>query len=517
MKHPLPILLLFLCPILLKAQQPVHEDSLRAMQWLFGYAPENGDPLVGGSLLDFRASPLVPDTFPIPFSFDRLSTIICDQNGEILLYTNGIYIGNGLGDTIINGTGLNPGIFADDFANWGYPLSGGALILPFPEHPDLYILLHERYDYFNNNQTISTLDFFFSVIDISTQNGVVLSKNNTLLQDTLDVGKIGAVRHANGRDWWILNAEFDKNSFHTFLLSPQGVDLQFSQEIGNPIQKDAGIGQAVFSLKGDQYARNDGNLLGGPHLVQLFDFDRCAGTLSNYREAIIPDSSFSSGLAFSPSGQFLYAAVTNKLYQFDTQASDLQASMQLIAEWSGAYSPFPPFRADFAHLALGPDHKIYICHAYTAPSLHVIEFPDLPGASCGFSEMGVLLPTFNKRTMPNLPNFRLAHLPASPCDTLSPMTPIVELPNENLEESWRIQPNPVGPGQMVELHFTAPYPQPLQAQIMNNQGQTLHTRSIPPNTTRINVSTAHLQPGIYWIILEHPSGKRSTQKLVVAR
>ena len=41
-----------------------------------------------------------------------------------------------------------------------------------------------------------------------------LPENKIIVEDTLVVGKVTAVRNANGRDWWLLANEYKKNSFY---------------------------------------------------------------------------------------------------------------------------------------------------------------------------------------------------------------------------------------------------------------------------------------------------------------
>ncbi|MCO6491920.1 MAG: hypothetical protein J5I98_26120, partial [Phaeodactylibacter sp.] len=69
---------------------------------------------------------------------------ICDTAGNLLFYTNGIYVANALHQPMENGGGLNPGSHATQQGSGGrgYILDQGALILPVPESDSLYYLLH---------------------------------------------------------------------------------------------------------------------------------------------------------------------------------------------------------------------------------------------------------------------------------------------------------------------------------------------------------------------------------------
>jgi hypothetical protein len=50
--------------------------------------------------------------------------------------------------------------------------------------------------------------------------------------------------------------------------------------------------------------------------------------------------------------------------------------------------------------------------------LHVIHSPDEPGEACQYQQHGITLPTYNSKSIPNHPNYRLGPLDGSPCDTL---------------------------------------------------------------------------------------------------
>lgn len=52
--------------------------------------------------------------------------------------------------------------------------------------------------------------------------GSVISKNYILINDSMNVGKIAACKHGNGRDWWIVIHRVNTNRFFKFLLTPYG-------------------------------------------------------------------------------------------------------------------------------------------------------------------------------------------------------------------------------------------------------------------------------------------------------
>ena len=78
------------------------------------------------------------------------------------------------------------------------------------------------------------------------------------------------------------------------------------------------------------------------------------------RNIPIDDSNSFGGAAFSPNSRFLYVTSVLDVYQYDTEASDIAASMVHIAHWDSTYSPGPPFATVFDIAQLAPDGKIYI-------------------------------------------------------------------------------------------------------------------------------------------------------------
>jgi hypothetical protein len=469
-------------------------DSLRDYRWQIGYGSNPNTTEYGGTDFNFHESPVELSYQYRELNFDITNASICDQNGELLFYSNGIRICNSFGDTITNGNGLNPGIFADEFEDYGYPVPNGAFILPAPENNGLYSLIHERFDLFNNGGDATSFHLYFSLVDMTSPQGLVMSKNNLILYDTFDVGHTTAVRHANGRDWWILKARFDTNQFHTFLLDPSGIQLKFTQPVGNPIDGNGGLSQAVFSPDGTKYARNDGSLIAGPQFVKLYDFDRCSGILSNMREAIIPDTSYGSGIAFSPNSRYLYTTITDAVFQYDTEAPDFNASQELLATWEGDYCPAFPLAANFFMMQLAPDNKIYINSTNGVNCMHVIHNPDQAGVDCNFEKMGLQLPTYNSFSLPHFPYFRLGALPGSPCDTLG----LTDATSPKLRPplSLTLAPNPATDHLSIQLKNLSNLD---RLEVRDALGKQMMAIQLAPETDKLSFDISNLPNGIYFI------------------
>jgi hypothetical protein len=229
------------------------------------------------------------------------------------------------------------------------------------------------------------------------------------------------------------------------LVTPNGVSVDGTQAIGEIRPRD--VGQVCFSPDGSKFAY----YYGANTDLEVFDFDRCTGLLSNPVHIPIDDSNFAGGVAFSPNSRYVYVSSTKDVYQYDAEAPDIEASMVHIAEWDSFYSPFPPFATGFDLAQLAPDGQVYIATGNSTLSLHVIHNPDEPGLACNMEQHGVVLPRYYANSLPNHPNYFLGPVDGSVCDSLgiNTLTPTLS----RGEGVVRAFPNPSADG-----HFVLRYP-----------------------------------------------------------
>lgn len=387
--------------------------------WLMGYGSNTSSSIFGGSVIDFNT--FLPDIYYDfrEMNFSQVNASICDTTGNLLFYTNGIYIANVLGEPMVNGLGLNPGSHAQSNQDYGYILDQGAMVLPVPENTIQFYLLHMDKELDESIPTLYSKHFYYSLVDMSEGGGLgaVMQKNQVILSNYLDKGKLSAVRHANGRDWWVLARKYGTNQYYRISISRKGIQVLNIQEIGSPIPSNS-IGQAVFSPDGTKYASiNVAGVIGDPIHINIYNFDRCSGQLINQVQFTYADTASCAGIAISPNSRFLYVSSFRYLYQYDLWASDIEASRITVAEWDG-FVEDNFFATTFYLAQLAPDGKIYINSNNSVSYLHVINQPDLPGLLCDVCQHCVDLPTKNSFSLPNFPNYRLHHLEGSPCDTL---------------------------------------------------------------------------------------------------
>jgi len=404
----------FICLFFLFSLSAQKYDNI----WLFGYnASVPNAPGYGGSVVDFSLIP--PDIYyePREMNFRFTNGGICDSVGNLLFYSNGIYIANGLHAPMDNGLEINPGIYADNNPD-GYRLPQGVIGLPAPGSSNYYYLIHTNMEYPVGDLSLYTSKLYFSKIDMSQAQGLgtVVEKNMVIIEDIMEPGKLTACKHANGRDWWLFMRRYGSNEYHATLLNASGFENKGVQTIGDSIISP-NLGQNIFSPDGSKFVELSMHSIEEGNFLNIYEFDRCTGELSNPVHITYADSAWSGGCAISPNSRFLYVSSFRFVYQYDLWATDIEASKDTVAIWDGFFVP-PVFATTFFLAQLAPDGKIYISANNSVPYLHVINNPDLPGDSCDVCQHCIELPTWNAFSMPNFPNYRLGTLEGSQCDTL---------------------------------------------------------------------------------------------------
>ncbi|MEO8150559.1 MAG: T9SS type A sorting domain-containing protein [Bacteroidia bacterium] len=304
------------------------------------------------------------------------------------------------------------------------------LIIPFPNDSNqCYVICAD---------VVNTAIFglYYSIVNIQLNSGLGgVTQKNIQLQSFPQVDCLNAVKHGNGRDWWLFFRRWDgigntpNNEFHSYLITPNGITNYTIQNVGSLIT--SGGGNIAFTKDGKKivYTNWEG-------LIEKYDFDRCTGIISNpVTIKQIPPTGFNFyfGSALSPSGNVLYVSyqvsTTSYLFQYDLTAPNIAASVDTL--WTQSS---PIYGA--GHLRRAPDYKIYFTCAYvplTAPmypyadsiynmynmNLSVINTPDSLGAACNFLPYSFYLG--GKRTywgLPNNPDYDLGPDSGSVCDTI---------------------------------------------------------------------------------------------------
>ena len=280
--------------------------------------------------------------------------------------------------------------------------------------------------------------FYYSLVDMSLNNGAgyVLQKN-VQLQTFQTADCVTAIKHGNGRDWWVMIREWSYtqslNNIFLYLITPTGISLFSQQNIGTSYV-GGGLQSIAFNNKGDKFYTciNSG-------LLERFDFDRCTGVISNDTILAPIASTWARrywGLALSPDDSKLFVSTmlvgndTSYFVQYDLNASNFLASADTLLAL--------PKDDRIGLVKLGPDSKIYLsCIANSLDcgfdylycdttwnnineNLSVVNYPDSLGAACDFQPFSFYLGGHRSYYgLPNNPNYELGPLRGSTCDSLT--------------------------------------------------------------------------------------------------
>jgi len=448
---------------------------------------------------------------PIPLSSNITSpgvvsfASIANNSGELLFYTAGV-------DLTLFPMRIfdkNGNVMHDGDSLKGYPwVCQGSMIIPFPnDSSKYYIFISDRDGAIGNS-------LYYSIVDMSLNNGLgsVIARENLMLSDHINE-KLNAVKHANGRDWWLIVQSTNTDSlFHKFLISPTGISGPFNQLIGSGDNRNKAHGQMIFSKDGRRLG-----LVSSNATVDLFDFDRCTGELFNYigvGEGVTSAPNFYYGCSFSPNGNVFYTSSIRyeykNIYQYDLTASDIQSSKQLIYSYpdTGLLQ-----NVEMGMHLLGPDDRIYIAKGiypgtpnwdtYYTHHMDVISNPDNIGLGCNFLASSFDLG--NGKTINGLPtmlNYNLGPVSGSVCDSL--FNGIEE--EKELKDYIEIFPNPFE--NSITIHSL--YSITGKIVIQDELGKIVFIEKFEGNKT---FETSFLNSGVYFVKVE-TNNKTYIEKII---
>jgi Secretion system C-terminal sorting domain len=420
-------------------------------------------------------------------------------------------------------------------------------IIPMPSNDSLY------YKFSVNLYNLAGLDYpvgiDYCIIDMHANAGLgrVIEKDVSLVSyETISgispvASYIKAIRHGNGRDWWLMakstvyNADLEPNLFFLLVLvTPEGIELQ-EIPINEPVSF-SNIFLIGFSKNGDKFF-SISPLDDGPDIF-VYDFDRCTGELSNQRS--IEDTPDTNGLSpllwdaeFSPNGRYLYVNTSYTgcdearylLLQYDLEDENPALTRDTLLYY--LESGYEEFFVGAGSMKLAPDNKIYYsrpiasCWHYLWPypdtlyneinmNLSVINNPDSVFPSCNFEEFSFSLG--GARTyygLPNNPNFALGAVDNFCDTTANGLNDSQKFLNTNLN----IFPNPCYNNCQIQYK---PAKSIGNITISNMEGKVIFKEeNISVNLLQhgYEVNTAAFAKGVYFVTLV--SGNQNVTKKLV--
>ena len=448
--------------------------------------------------LDSAGYTLDSANFKMPFRAAQGN--LSDENGNLLMVTNGCWIADATGDTMMNGGGLIPNPFTYDWCDsfTGIPYPHAALFLPYPDDSNKVVLIHQSGTTTSN---VFSDGLYYSIIDKTLNNGlgaVVVGQKNIQIPQADLVPGMAACKHANGRDWWIVVFEHNSDLIFIYLLSPTGIALIGQQHLGITPIANLG-GQKDFSPDGKKFAHiyYEGPNGSVQNYIRIFDFDRCTGVFSNGLEISYNEPIGGVGIAFSPNSKELYATNFNKIYQINVDTTDIAASMDTVAINDGYYSPLPPLQSNFWMTYRAANGKIYISSGNSVIDMHFINYPDSDGVACDVKQHSVRMPCYIFRSHVYHPNYYLG------CDTTLGCPCLI---NTGLNQfgghdfKVKLSPNPGRFG--FDILYLLPQNKSGELSVYDLQGRLMHREHLPPWSTMQSISATNWAPGVYQVRME---------------
>ena len=361
------------------------------------------------------------------FGLSESSSSICDSNGNLMFYSNGITLYNKFNKFVKDGNDLGFSFNPNETTS-----RQGTLLLKHPDNDSLIFLFCTDYQGRSGG-------LVYSIINIhgNSDSGEVLSKKIKLVSPVNE--SIHAVNHQNGRDIWIVCHSVGGDLFHLFLLKKDGVNIcPMTNSIGWPHSNDKLDAQTnlKFSPNGKMITQHEtywGN-------TETFSFDSETGKMKD----TIFFSRFISvpGFDYSSNSKVLYLNQVDSITQIELETK----KKTRIKNFDQNKLP--------EQIQLGPDGKIYGA-IYQSRDLFVIDRPERAGDSCRV----IIKKNFLQNTgLTAMPNFNQSYFNTNSIDYRYEQNCISNSINflgkdtfNSISYNWRIKKI----GKSVEATYTA--------------------------------------------------------------
>ncbi|MBO3272338.1 T9SS type A sorting domain-containing protein [Hymenobacter defluvii] len=466
-------------------------------------------------------------------AYEATTVLSHPATGRLQLYSNGAQVWDRTHQVMPNGSNLWGTSTLYGTERVASLATQGALLVPVPGDTAAYYL-------FTLQAGAKVIDLpvpaatragslAYSFVDMRLHNGLgdVVS---TIKNRLLDMGlteKLTAVRHANGRDYWLISHEWLSNAFKVYPITASGVGPPARYALG-PLQPTDTTSSGYYDqLTGTLKASPDGRkiVFDTPATAApfgLYDFDAATGAVSNYVNLGVLLDAY--GACFSPDNTKLYVPNfsrtptgrhVNRISQYDLQAGDaaaIAASGQSILVDNPTTNIGPGYGSTPYSLQIGPDGRIYGASGYQSQGpeeqpddyknvFFVIHQPNARGFACD-----VQYQRFNfagRNGAWGLPNFMQHYfngleptllLPTSPCD-LTQAT---------------LYPNPVPDAFRVQLPDGCA--SSFQVVVYDAVGRRVHAQA---GTTEAPIHVAGLASG--WYLVELRSAQQRVIRQMIKR
>lgn len=348
---------------------PTNAQILRTKNWHFGY----------NTSLRFETDTVIVDTSAM-ISGESCASI-SDEQGKLLLYTDGVTVWNKKHQIIGNGTSL-----------LGHESSSsGSVLLPFKNKDSIFYLFTTDYQGNSNGLRYS------KILNLGNDSFNIISKNNLLYSSVAE--PIGAINHQDNIRQWIMARQFNGYDYYAFLLGKDGViDCPVISKstlyIGKSTNPVSAQNDCAFSPNGDKFVSSYIWL----NKIELFMFSTLHGELFN--QQIVDNIRVPTGVIIETNGKFSYVLERD----WDIVQIDLEPLIQGTNKVK-VYNLKNTFE-----LKIGVQHLInnkILINQIGSNYWGLIQNPNKSKDSCNYQANGILLR--NARPVAGLPNFNFSY------------------------------------------------------------------------------------------------------------
>ena len=498
------------------------QDVKRNSNWVVGYIPV----VTFNFNTQLQISQIPHSGLPTPFCLiNSGASCISDTGGVLSLFSNGYILYDKDGYLIENGYNVNcpKGQQLSDYYGQKSLFSQTSIILPQRSNR-YYVFSTGMSDSAASNylnHVITEFDILnYSIVDMDSNGGKgkVVEKNKILLENQHYTNcALTAVRHGNGKDWWLVKADCVNRQYQFFHVSADTILGPYI--VASGIQGDFCVfpSQLCFSDDGTKmassifgsYKINGQDTFYYWNRVELYDFNRCNGSLTFRHSYEVPCDTINypirdtkMGISFSPDGKLLYMSTIYSIYQIDVEDTSTNNAM-LISGPDTSLTEFPWYDV----MACGADGKLYIGNSGgNRKSMSYIEFPNVRGSACQFVPQGIWQPYTNLLSPPNMPNYGLGVDTAHGCWPLGTVNEI--LPSKNL----LVYPNPAQHSVTIECKLLSS--ETAQFNLFDILGNKVISTNLNGENSKTTLDIHHLAQGVYSYQIVSSDAKVVTGKLI---
>jgi hypothetical protein len=479
----------------------VAQEKYRNNFWVMGYQPA----ITIGFQPNFSLD-TVKNTLPstLPRCILETSACVSDTLGFLQFFTGGFILYDKEGYAMENGILVN--------CPEGNVLGTHLGKSPFPQTSIILPKAGNQYYVFNVGMSDSVannyINYIFTEFDVLSYCVVDMDSNQgkgkVILKDKVISDKqhyyntaMTAVKHANGKDWWLLKADCFSHRIQEFLVREDSILGPFYQNITDTGDFCSFLGTLRFSPNGNILGSGMyGMKLNGLYnhnRADIYNFDRCNGSL-NFRQYYMTPMDTASywdwdrkaDICFSPNDSLLYMSNYYTIYQIDIQDTAIY-NAQLIHGPDTTLDYFPQYDL----MGLAPNGKIYIGNWHgIRGSMSYIDKPNIKGLGCDFKPRGFQQNfNHNLKTPPNNPNYGLGK------DTTKICWPLSQSESDDAsaeaDAEWVVYPNPTSGKLYIRYHSA--WRVAVLKQLFNSVGQLML------QTKEDELDVSHLPKGVYYL------------------